>query len=188
MLKNILTIIIVSSAIMTKPVHGVETMTSPPAALSLATETLILKNYLSHTQIRDASIQLAATIKHNQYHGLVAITRGGLGPTLYLSEQLEIKDIRTISISSYGNDGKQGHFTIIHKPELLNGGKGYLFIDDLVDSGKTLKLIRSLYPKAEFAVLYAKPKGKDATDFFAVDVPQDEWLVFPWEPDWFTQN
>ncbi|AIK96687.1 hypothetical protein ID47_08070 [Candidatus Paracaedibacter acanthamoebae] len=152
------------------------------------TETPVPKNYLTDNQIRQTSITLADKIKGNEYLGLVAITRGGLAPTLYLSEQLIIKDIRTISISSYGDDGKQGHFKITHKPDLANGGEGYLFIDDLVDSGKTLKLIRSFYPNATFAVLYAKPEGKDATDFFAVEVPQHEWLVFPWEPDWIPQS
>ena len=188
MLKNILTIIGVSSAIMTNPVHGVETMIAPQEALILTSEPLISKNYLKDSQIRNASITLANHVKENDYQGLVAITRGGLAPTLYLSEQLVIKDIRTISISSYNDDGKQGHFTITHKPDLPNEGEGFLFIDDLVDSGKTLKLIRSLYPQAKFAVLYAKPDGKNTTDFFAVEVPQHEWLVFPWEPDWVPQS
>jgi xanthine phosphoribosyltransferase len=188
LLKNILTILSLSSAIIIRTAQGGEPMIMQQEASVIAIETLVPKKYLTDNQIRQASIELAKKIREHEYQGLIAITRGGLAPTLYLSEQLVIKDIRTISISSYGDDGKQGHFKITHKPDLANGGKGYLFIDDLVDSGKTLKLIRSLYPNASFAVLYAKPDGKDTTDFFAVEVPQHEWLVFPWEPDWIPQS
>ena len=41
----------------------------------------------------------------------------------------------------------------------MGDGTGMLIIDDLVDSGKTLELVRKLYPKAHFATVYAKPEG-----------------------------
>lgn len=48
-----------------------------------------------------------------------------------------------------------------------------VFIDDLVDSGKTRDLYLGLKPKARFMALIEKGK----TDGF----PLGEWLVFPWE-------
>ena len=46
--------------------------------------------------------------------------------------------------------------------DLMGDGTGILIVDDLVDSGKTLELVRSLYPKAHFATVYAKPSGQAA--------------------------
>jgi xanthine phosphoribosyltransferase len=56
-----------------------------------------------------------------------------------------------------------------------------LVIDDLVDSGKTLELIRIMYPKAHFATVYAKPKGRPMVDTFITEVSQDTWIFFPWD-------
>ena len=41
----------------------------------------------------------------------------------------------------------------------MGDGTGILIVDDLVDTGKTLELVRRLYPKAHFATVYAKPSG-----------------------------
>ena len=60
-------------------------------------------------------------------------------------------------------------------------GTGYLIVDDLVDSGKTLELVRSLYPKAHFATVYAKPHGKPQVDTYVTEVSQDTWIFFPWD-------
>jgi len=51
-----------------------------------------------------------------------------------------------------------------------------LVIDDLVDSGKTLELVRSKYPKAHFATVYAKPQGRPMVDTFITEVSQDTWI------------
>ncbi len=41
--------------------------------------------------------------------------------------------------------------------DLMGDGTGILIVDDLVDTGKTLELVRRLYPQAHFATVYAKP-------------------------------
>ena len=41
-------------------------------------------------------------------------------------------------------------------------GKGLLIVDDLVDTGKTGRLVRAMLPEAHFATVYAKPKGQAA--------------------------
>ena len=60
-------------------------------------------------------------------------------------------------------------------------GTGILIVDDLVDSGKTLELVRKLYPKAHFATVYAKPHGKPQVDTYVTEVSQDTWIFFPWD-------
>ena len=58
---------------------------------------------------------------------------------------------------------------------------GVLVIDDLVDTGKTLEVVRQLYPKAHFATVYAKPKGKPLVQTYITEVSQDTWIFFPWD-------
>ena len=68
---------------------------------------------------------------------------------------------------------------ILLEPTLSS--KNILVIDDLVDSGKTLELVRSKYPKAHFATVYAKPQGRPMVDTFITEVSQDTWIFFPWD-------
>ncbi len=65
--------------------------------------------------------------------------------------------------------------------EMMGDGTGILVVDDLVDTGKTLELVRSLYPKAHFATVYAKPKGEPMVETFITGVSQDTWIFFPWD-------
>jgi len=66
-------------------------------------------------------------------------------------------------------------------PKLIGDGTGVLVIDDLVDTGKTLEVVRAVMPKAHFATVYAKPKGREMVDTFITEVSQDTWIFFPWD-------
>jgi xanthine phosphoribosyltransferase len=61
------------------------------------------------------------------------------------------------------------------------GGKSVLIVDDLVDTGKTAKIVRDILPKAHFATVYAKPMGRPMVDTFITEVSQDTWIYFPWD-------
>ena len=56
-----------------------------------------------------------------------------------------------------------------------------LIVDDLVDTGKTAKVVRELLPGAHFATVYAKPMGRPMVDTFITEVSQDTWIYFPWD-------
>ena len=58
-----------------------------------------------------------------------------------------------------------------------------LVIDDLVDTGKTARLVRDMVPKAHYATLYAKPAGRPLVDTFITEVSQDTWILFPWDQE-----
>ena len=60
-------------------------------------------------------------------------------------------------------------------------GAGVLVIDDLVDTGKTARLVREMVPKCHYATLYAKPAGRPLVDTFITEVSQDTWIYFPWD-------
>ncbi|MEO9824830.1 MAG: xanthine phosphoribosyltransferase [Paracoccaceae bacterium] len=116
------------------------------------------------------------------WKAIVAITRGGMAPAMIIARELDVRTVDTVSVKSYDNQA-QSEAKILKKPDdaLMGDGTGILIIDDLVDSGKTLELVRELYPNAHFATVYAKPSGEPQVDTFITGVSQDTWIFFPWD-------
>ncbi len=114
---------------------------------------------------------------------VVAITRGGLVPAAVVARELDIRNIETVCIASY-DYGRQGEMNVI-KPvsgELLERkGEKVLVVDDLVDTGRTAKVVREMLPQAHFATVYAKPAGVPLVDTFITEVSQDTWIYLPWD-------
>ncbi|TMV67432.1 xanthine phosphoribosyltransferase [Thioclava sp. BHET1] len=116
------------------------------------------------------------------WRAVVAVTRGGMAPAMIVARELDIRTVDTISVKSY-NHQTQAAPHVIKAPQdvVMGDGEGVLVVDDLVDTGKTLELIRELYPKAHFATVYAKPSGRPMVDTFITEVSQDTWIFFPWD-------
>lgn len=116
------------------------------------------------------------------WRAVVGITRGGLVPAMIVSRELDIRTVDTISVKSYNHQARTSA-QVIKPPQgdLMGDGTGILVVDDLVDTGKTLELVRKLYPKAHFATVYAKPSGKPMVDSYITEVSQDTWIFFPWD-------
>jgi len=144
--------------------------------------------HVSWDQMHRDSRALAWRLDHQgpgeggAWRAVVAITRGGMVPACIVARELDIRTVDTISVKSYDNQ-TQAAASVLKSPdaELMGDGSGILVIDDLVDSGKTLELVRALYPKAHFATVYAKPKGRPMVDTFITEVSQDTWIFFPWD-------
>jgi xanthine phosphoribosyltransferase len=121
------------------------------------------------------------------WRAVVAITRGGMAPAMIVARELDIRTVDTISVVSYhaggGKADARRDARVLKSPdaEIMGDGTGILVIDDLVDSGKTLELVRQLYPNAHFATVYAKPEGEPMVDTFITGVSQDTWIFFPWD-------
>ncbi|MEJ6501781.1 MAG: xanthine phosphoribosyltransferase [Rhodobacterales bacterium] len=116
------------------------------------------------------------------WRAVVAITRGGMAPAMIVARELDIRTVDTISIKSYDHQA-QSDARVLKSPDvgIMGDGTGILIIDDLVDSGKTLEVVRAMFPKAHFATVYAKPKGRPQVDTFITEVSQDTWIFFPWD-------
>jgi xanthine phosphoribosyltransferase len=121
-------------------------------------------------------------LEDGAWRAVVAITRGGMAPAMIVARELDIRTVDTISVKSY-NHQAQTEAKVLKAPdaEIMGDGTGILIVDDLVDSGKTLELVRRLYPGAHFATVYAKPKGRPMVDTFITEVSQDTWIFFPWD-------
>ena len=116
------------------------------------------------------------------WKAVVAITRGGMAPAMIVARELDIRTVDTISVKSYDHQS-QMDAVVLKSPdnEMMGDGTGVLIVDDLVDTGKTLEVVRALYPKAHFATVYAKPQGEPMVDDFITGVSQDTWIFFPWD-------
>jgi len=116
------------------------------------------------------------------WKAVVGITRGGLVPAMIVSRELDIRVVDTISVKSYSHQSQtEAAVTKSPQADLMGDGTGILVVDDLVDTGKTLELVRRLYPNAHFATVYAKPSGRPMVDTYITEVSQDTWIFFPWD-------
>ena len=120
------------------------------------------------------------------FDAIVTVTRGGLVPAAIVARELDVRVIETICIASYDHT-RQGELKVLKgvAAEVVRasdgGGKGVLIVDDLVDTGKTARVVRDLLPNAHFATVYAKPMGRPLVDTFVTEVSQDTWIFFPWD-------
>jgi xanthine phosphoribosyltransferase len=118
------------------------------------------------------------------FAAVVAITRGGLVPAAIVARELNVRLIETVCVASYQDYKNQGELKVLKgiSPEVTAlRGLGVLIVDDLVDTGKTARVVRELLPKAHFATVYAKPMGRPLVDTFITEVSQDTWIYFPWD-------
>ena len=116
------------------------------------------------------------------WKAVIAITRGGMAPAMIVARELDIRTVDTISIKSYDHQ-EQSDAVVLKAPDMdiMGDGEGVLIIDDLVDTGKTLEVVREMFPKAHIATVYAKPKGRPMVQTFITEVSQDTWIFFPWD-------
>jgi adenine/guanine phosphoribosyltransferase-like PRPP-binding protein len=129
---------------------------------------------------RDARALSWRLVEQGPWQGIIAITRGGLVPAAIIARELDIRLVDTICIASYaGRD--QGPIQVLKS--VAGNGDGWLLVDDLVDTGKTAKLVREMVPKAHFATIYSKPAGRPLVDTFMTEVSQDTWILFPWDSE-----
>ena len=134
-----------------------------------------------HRDARALTWRLAAS---GPFDAIVCVTRGGLVPAAIVARELGIRLIETVCVTSYQGT-KQGELTVLKGiAEAIRSrpnGEGILIVDDLVDTGKTARVVRELIPGAHFATVYAKPLGRPMVDTFITEVSQDTWIYFPWD-------
>jgi xanthine phosphoribosyltransferase len=131
---------------------------------------------------RDAKALAWRLMPLGPWTGIVAITRGGLIPAAIIARELDCRLVETVSVVTYEEE-KKGEPTVIKMPVAAGDGTGFLVIDDLVDTGTTLRTVKNLLPRAHFACVYAKPAGRDLISTFITEVSQDTWILFPWDTE-----
>jgi xanthine phosphoribosyltransferase len=133
---------------------------------------------------RDTKLLARKLIGNGDWKGIIAITRGGLIPAAIIAREMDIRNIDTICIATY-DEQHIGDVIMIKVPEIAvaEKGEGWLMIDDLVDTGTTIKAAREILPNCHIATVYAKEMGRPSVDTFVHEVPQNYWVFFPWDTD-----
>ena len=132
------------------------------------------KIYLSWNDIEDAIVSLAHQIKNSNetIEAITGLPRGGLIPAVLLSHKLGLP-----YVSSH-ND--------------FDGYENVLVVDDICDSGETLKEHHQFFTTA---TIHYKQTAIVKPDFYYSLAPRDKWIVYPWEqkdsqtkPDYATER
>ena len=122
---------------------------------------------------------------------ILAITRGGLIPATILAYMLDVRRIHTVRVQHYDNKNSRlesgPQFVEETRPlDALNvHTERLLIVDDIIDTGETLKLVlRAALNRAEevkVAALYVRSAQKHSADWYWK--VEDQWVVFPWAPE-----
>jgi len=113
---------------------------------------------------------------------VIGIARGGIPGAMVIADDLGVK-IDFINVKSYDGPEREEPRIISTITESVRD-KNVLVVDDLVDDGDTLAVVREHLVKEEpksisTAVLFRKPWSKVEPDY-CLEVT-DRWIVFPWE-------
>ena len=136
--------------------------------------------YHSYAQ-KLAAAMLKSGVRADQ---IVAISRGGLTLGHLLSDFLRIP-ISIITIQSYSDIQTHGEARLTAKLQNPISGKHILLVDDVSDSGKTLKRAVTYLRRAGAAdittvTMFYKPHSMFRPDYFATQTTK--WILFPYEP------
>jgi xanthine phosphoribosyltransferase len=123
-------------------------------------------------------LRLADKLDPSDYQRIVAVARGGLVAASIISYVLNIRRIETVSIVSYNNKHQQDYNLKILSNCSLRF-EGDLIIDDIVDSGNTIDLVKRLHPGATTASIFVKEGKEKLVDFYSAVT--SVWVNFPWE-------
>ncbi|MCL2135022.1 MAG: phosphoribosyltransferase [Candidatus Bathyarchaeota archaeon] len=145
-------------------------------------------------QIYKMLLQQAQKIQKTPYQPdiIIGIAQGGTIPTRILTDLLNTKKTTTITIKSYTNIAQPNtQPTLTHPLTIPINNKKILLIDDITDTGQTLKTAKQHLTKkgateTKTATLYTKPTTQTTPDY--TEKTTKNWIIFPWEIKETIQN
>ena len=125
---------------------------------------------------------------------IIAVARGGLIPAGAISYAIGVKAMGSMNVEFYTGIGETLAEPVV-LPPLMDAselpGKKVLVVDDVADSGKTLKMVMELLRheglqlggasvpvEARSACIYLKPRSVHRPDYVWRET--DKWINFPW--------
>ncbi len=141
--------------------------------------------YISWAEYGNLAEALAEKVRSTgkAFDLVIGIARGGIPVAMVVSDHLDVK-IDFINVKSYSGIAKRGAPRILSTLTEDVTGKSVLLVDDLVDQGETMSMLKGFLteqgPKVlETAVLFKKPWSKTEPDYYLEVV--EKWVVFPFE-------
>ena len=109
---------------------------------------------------------------------IVGLSRGGLPLAVKLSN---VMGIPMIPLVWQTRDGKTKDVNTLKQIGCNYNMYEVLFVDDICDSGLTIKQIKAILPEAVFTTLINKLPESDLVEFSPMVETSDIWITFPWE-------
>lgn len=141
--------------------------------------------YISWSEYGNLADALAEKVRANggEYDLVIGIARGGIPVAMVASDHLNVK-VDFVNVKSYDDIGRRSPPRILSTLTEGVAGKGVLLVDDLVDQGDTMTLMKKYLldqsPRSlETAVLFKKPWSTVEPDYYLESVA--EWIIFPFE-------
>ncbi len=141
----------------------------------------------SWNQIYSFLLEISNTIQYNGFQAdiILGVSRGGWIPARILSDLLGNPMLANIKAEFYIGATKSSCKPIITQPASVSvEEKTILLVDDVADSGESLKLVHSHLKEhgastIRIATIYYKPWSGIVPDYYAKKTSL--WIVFPWE-------
>ena len=132
-------------------------------------------------------LKLAQKIRHDMFSPdiIVGVSRGGSPPAIVLSDLLENPEIANVKAEFYLGVEETKKKPVITQPVSVNvKGKKVLVVDDVADTGKSLRLVKTHLlgqgtKSLKIATLYYKPWSVTMPDYY--EKTTHDWIIFPWE-------
>jgi len=138
-------------------------------------------------QIYDMLLNLAEKIRKDGFKPdlIVGVSRGGWPPARVLSDLMDNPNLANVRAEFYlGVAETKGEPVLTQPVSTSVGGKKVLIVDEVADTGKSLKLVKEHIiedgaVKIKVATVYYKPWSIVKPDYYEKETSC--WIVFPWE-------
>ena len=141
----------------------------------------------SWDQIYELLLNLACTVRRTGFKSeiIVGVSRGGWPPARVMSDLLENPRVANVAAEFYIGVAETKGKPVITQPVSVSvKGKKVLVVDDVADTGESLRLVRSHLEEqgateVKTATIYYKPWSVIIPDYYEKETRS--WIIFPWE-------
>ncbi|NIR87950.1 phosphoribosyltransferase [Candidatus Bathyarchaeota archaeon] len=138
-------------------------------------------------QIYESLLNLADRVRKAKFKPdvIVGVSRGGWPPARIMSDLLENPELANVKAEFYLGVAKTKGEPVITQPVSTSvTGKKVLVVDEVADTGKSLRLVRSHLKgrgatEVKILTIYYKPWSVVVPDWYGKETSR--WIVFPWE-------
>ena len=132
-------------------------------------------------------LDLAQRMLKDQYKPeiIVGVSRGGWLPARVMSDLLQNPNLANMRVEFYKDIGVRNNRPRITQPVTMEVvGKRVLVVDDVSDTGHSLKVVanhlrRKPVKELRVCTIYMKPQSIYRPDYYARTTRK--WIIFPWE-------
>ena len=141
----------------------------------------------SWDQIYDLLLNIANRIHKNGFKPdiIIGVSRGGWPPARVMSDLLENPKVANVAAEFYVGVAETKGKPVITQPVSVSvKGKKVLVVDDVADTGESLKLVQSHLDEqgateVKTITIYYKPWSVIIPDYYEKETRS--WIIFPWE-------